>query len=299
MLLTIIVPSVKPHPQVRVARCLLSQTSAMPDLFDTNAAAVEPDPRDAFVVDVDGFEGPIDLLLAMARTQKVDLEHISIVALVDQYADFIEEARTKRLELAADYLVMAAWLAYLKSRLLLPDPPSDDEPDPQEMADALALRLQKLDAVRNASNALWCQPMKNVHLFPTHRVKPIGVQADAPWTAELFDLIDAYAAIQTRKLEGTITMSRREVWSLADARALVEKALGDLAQWTPFDVVLAAQSALRGTASTREGMKASAFAASLELVREGQAELRQDGAFAPLLVRAARQDKNAQGGEGA
>ncbi|WP_375569881.1 ScpA family protein [Ahrensia marina] len=271
----------------------------MPDLFDTNAAVVEPDPREAFVVDIDGFEGPIDLLLAMARTQKVDLEHISIVALVDQYADFIEEARTKRLELAADYLVMAAWLAYLKSRLLLPDPPSDDEPNPQEMADALALRLQKLDAVRTASNALWRQPMKNVHLFPTHRVRPIGVQADAPWTAELFDLIDAYAAIQTRKLDGTITMSRREVWSLADARALVEKALGDLAQWTPFDVVLAAQSALRETVSTREGMKASAFAASLELVREGQAELRQDGAFAPLLVRAARQDKGAQDGEGA
>lgn len=271
----------------------------MPDLFDTNAAVVEPDPRDAFVVDIDGFEGPIDLLLAMARTQKVDLEHISIVALVDQYADFIDEARTKRLELAADYLVMAAWLAYLKSRLLLPDPPSDDEPNPQEMADALALRLQKLDAVRNASNALWRQPMKNVHLFPTHRVRPIGVQADAPWTAELFDLIDAYAAIQTRKLDGTITMSRREVWSLADARALVEKALGDLAQWTPFDVVLAAQSALRETVSTREGMKASAFAASLELVREGQAELRQDGAFAPLLVRAARQDKGARDGEGA
>jgi segregation and condensation protein A len=263
----------------------------MPNLFDTSAAPVEADAREAFVVDVDGFEGPIDLLLAMARTQKVDLEHISIVALVDQYAQFIEEARTQRLELAADYLVMAAWLAYLKSRLLLPEPPADDEPDPQDMADALALRLQKLAAVRTASNALWRQPMKNVHLFPTERVKPIGVQADAPWTAELYDLIDAYASIQTRKLDGTITMARREVWSLADARLLVEKALGELAQWTPFDVVLAAQSALREAAgsqySKREGIKASAFAASLELVREGHAELRQDGAFAPLMVRAA------------
>ncbi len=266
----------------------------MPDLFETRAEPVEAAPHEAFVVDVDGFEGPIDLLLAMARTQKVDLEHISIVALVDQYATFIEEAHTKRLELAADYLVMAAWLAYLKSRLLLPDVPDDDEPDPQEMADALALRLVKLDAVRNASNALWRQPMKNVHLFPTGRVQPVGVRSDAPWTAELFDLIDAYAAIQTRKLDGKITMARREVWSLADARALVERALGDLAQWTPFDVVLAAQSALRASRSPkdgklegkREGMKASAFAASLELVREGQAELRQDGAFAPLMLRA-------------
>lgn len=264
-------------------------TSIMPDLFETNAAVAQVDPHEAFVVDIDGFEGPIDLLLAMARTQKVDLEHISIVALVDQYADFIEEARTQRLELAADYLVMAAWLAYLKSRLLLPDPPADDEPDPQEMADALALRLQKLDAVRTASQALWRQPMKNVHLFPTAKVKQIGVRGEAPWSAELYDLIDAYAAIQTRKLDGTMTMARREVWSLADARALVEKALGDLAQWTPFDVVLAAQSALREAPSNREGIKASAFAASLELVREGQAELRQDGAFAPLLVRAAKQ----------
>jgi segregation and condensation protein A len=270
----------------------------MPDLFDTNAAPIEPDSQDAFVVDVDGFEGPIDVLLAMARTQKVDLEHISIVALVDQYADFIEEARAQRLELAADYLVMAAWLAYLKSRLLLPEPPADDEPDPQAMADALALRLQRLDAVRKASQALWRQPMKNVHLFPTARVKPIGTRAEAPWTADLFDLIDAYAAIQTRKLDGTITMARREVWSLADARALVEKALGELAQWTPFDVMLAAQSALREAASTREGIKASAFAASLELVREGRAELRQDGAFAPLLVRAARQRATGDG-EGA
>lgn len=275
----------------------------MPDLFDTNSAsfeagAAEAAPHEAFVVDLDGFEGPIDLLLSMARTQKVDLQHISIVALVDQYAAFIDEARTKRLELAADYLVMAAWLAYLKSRLLLPELPADDEPDAQQMADALALRLVKLDAVRKASIELWKQPLKNVHLFPSGRVKPVGVRGDAPWTAELYDLIDAYAAIQTRKLEGKITMARREVWSLADARELVERALGDLAQWTPFDVVLAAQAALRSRGMAKEGkkegrkegMKASAFAASLELVREGQAELRQDGAYAPLMVRAATRE---------
>ncbi|MFK7792775.1 MAG: ScpA family protein [Devosiaceae bacterium] len=268
----------------------------MPDLFETSAVPAEIEPHEAFVVDLDGFEGPIDLLLAMARTQKVDLEQLSIVALVDQYANFIEEARTKRLELAADYLVMAAWLAYLKSRLLLPDVPADDEPDPQEMADALALRLVKLDAVRKASNELWQQPMKNVHLFPSGRVKPVGVRGDAPWTAELYDLIDAYAAIQTRKLDGTMTMARREVWSLADARALVERALGDLAQWTPFDVVLAAQTALRAGVSKREGVKASAFAASLELVREGHAELRQDGAFAPLMLRAAKEPRDEEAG---
>jgi segregation and condensation protein A len=270
----------------------------MPDLFETESVAQQADPREAFVVDVEGFEGPIDLLLAMARTQKVDLEQISIVALVDQYVAFIEEARTRRLELAADYLVMAAWLAYLKSRLLLPDPPADDEPDPQEMADALALRLIKLDAIRKASNALWRQPMKNVHLFPTGRVKPVGVQGDAPWTATLYDLIDAYATIQTRKLDGSITLARREVWSLADARALVERALGDLAQWTPLDVVLAAHSALNAGAK-KDGMKASTFAASLELVREGHVELRQDGAFEPLMVRAARRADEETGGEGA
>jgi segregation and condensation protein A len=157
------------------------------------------------------------------------------------------------------------------------------------MADALALRLQRLDAVRKASNELWRQPMKNVHLFPTGQPKAIDVQGQAPWTAELFDLIEAYAAIQTRKLDKRITVARRDVWSLADARALVERALGDLAQWTPFDVVLTAQAALKAgfSSTSRAGMKASAFAASLELVREGQAELRQDNAFAPLYVRSA------------
>lgn len=263
----------------------------MADLFETSDPSVrDAEAGEAFVVDIDGFEGPLDLLLAMARTQKVDLEHISIVALVDQYAAFIDEARARRLELAADYLVMAAWLAFLKSRLLLPDPPDDDEPDPQDMAEALALRLQKLDAVRRASDALWRQPMKNVHMFPTAHVRSVGRMQQPGWTAELFDLIDAYAAIQTRKLEGRLTMAQRDVWSLADARALVERALGDLAQWTPFDVMLAAQSALRNaerrTVDSRDGIRAAAFAASLELVREGQAELRQDDAFAPLYLRA-------------
>lgn len=267
----------------------------MQDLFEPATAEAEPDPRDAFVVDIEGFEGPIDLLLAMARTQKVDLAHISIVALVDQYAQFIEEAQVRRLELAADYLVMAAWLAYLKSRLLLPVVEDDDEIDPQEMADALALRLQRLDSVRTASNALWRQPLKNVHLFPTGQRKSIEVQVQAPWTAELYDIIEAYAAIQTRKLDKRITVARRDVWSLSDARELVERALGDLAQWTPFDVVLTAQAAMKAgfSPNARAGMKASAFAASLELVREGQAELRQDSAFAPLYVRSATNDGEA------
>ena len=253
--------------------------------------AAERPPEETFVVDVAGFEGPIDLLLAMARTQKVDLSAISIVALADQYAAFIEEARVKRLELAADYLVMAAWLAYLKSRLLLPDPPEDDEPDPQAIAEALALRLRKLDAVRRASQDLWRRDQKNVHLFPTGLPRPVGAAAEPGWTAELYDLLSAYAAIQGRRLDQTITVARREVWSLADARAVVERALGSLAEWTPFDVVLAAQEVLNRSApaARRGGMKASAFAASLELVREGHAQLRQDGPMAPLYLRAAKE----------
>ncbi len=270
----------------------------MADPFDSSTTLPTPESTDAFVVDVDGFEGPIDLLLAMARTQKVDLEHISIVALVDQYAQFIEEARSRRLELAADYLVMAAWLAYLKSRLLLPDPAEDDEPDPQEMADALALRLRKLAAVRKASEELWRQPLKNLHLFPSAQLRAIETVTEPGWTADLYDLLDAYASIQARKLDRTITMARREVWSLADARAYVEKALGDLAQWTPFDVVLAAHNALGAAAAKKDGMKASAFAASLELVREGHVELRQEGTFGALMVRAATKSSQTPG-EGA
>ncbi|MBV6657220.1 MAG: segregation/condensation protein A [Devosiaceae bacterium] len=259
--------------------------------------------EEAFVVDIQGFEGPIDLLLAMARTQKVDLAHISIVALVDQYAEFIEEARAQRLELAADYLVMAAWLAYLKSRLLLPDPPEDDEPDPQAMADALARQLRRLDAVRQASDKLWRQPQLGTNLFATGAPQPLGVLGQPTHTAELYDLLEAYASIQGRRLNQRLTMARRDVWSLADARALVERSLGALAEWTPFDVVLAAQAALmeRGTPGhkRRAGMRASAFAASLELVREGQALLRQDGPEGDLMLRAAKQGGSDEPGEGA
>ncbi|MEM6712620.1 MAG: ScpA family protein [Pseudomonadota bacterium] len=272
----------------------------MMDMFDTITPTRESNERPALMVDIDGFEGPLDVLLAMARTQKVDLQHISIVQLVDQYTDFIEEARAQRLELAADYLVMAAWLAYLKSRLLLPDPPDDEEPDPEDMAAALAARLQKLDAVRRASNLLWEQPLKRVHVFPTGHVRSFGQREDTKWTAELYDLIDAYAQIQTRQLESKITMAPREVWSLRDARDLIERALGDLSQWTPFEVVITAQAALRKTPSSQDGMLASAFAASLELVREGQAELRQEGTLGPLYLRqgsAPRRDETRDEGQ--
>lgn len=244
---------------------------------------------ESFVVDLKGFEGPIDLLLAMARTQKVDLTQLSIVALVDQYAAFIASARAQRLELAADYLVMAAWLAYLKSRLLLPEPPDDDEPDPEEMAQALAARLQKLDALRAASEKMWRRPQKNIAFFPTAHSRDLQRAVRSGYACEIYDLLDSYASLQTRRLNQSVTVARREVWSLSDARALVERVLGSLAEWTPFEVVLEAQAVSSGgtQAPRRGGKKASAFAASLELVREGSAQLRQDGAGAPLFLRAA------------
>ncbi|MEM1288447.1 MAG: ScpA family protein [Pseudomonadota bacterium] len=275
-----------------------------PDFGSARTGAVGADgAREAasFVVDLKGFEGPIDLLLALARTQKVDLTEISIVALVDQYAEFIAEARAQRLELAADYLVMAAWLAYLKSRLLLPEPVDDEGPDPEEMAEALAARLRKLDALRTASGKLWQRPQKNVALFPTAHVRSVHKTVEADYSCDLYDLLDSYGALQTRRLNQSVTVARREVWSLSDARALVEKALGSLAEWTPFEVVLAAQAASSGRTDPprRGGKKASAFAASLELVREGTAQLRQQGAGAPLFLRAAPNSAPRDAGRGA
>ena len=238
----------------------------------------------AFLVDVDGFEGPLDLLLELARRQKVDLHKISVLALVEQYLVFIEMARNVRLELAADYLVMAAWLAYLKSRLLLPAPPRADEPAAAELAAALALRLQRLEAIRKAAVALVERPRLGRDMFLRGAPEGIATTGATLWQASLYDLLSAYARQRQRHALARVTLQPRVVWSIAEARAALERLAGRAADWSVLDDFLLQYCV---TPALRRTVRASAFSASLEMVREGRLQMRQDRTFAPLWVRAA------------
>lgn len=238
--------------------------------------------EDAFRVDVDGFEGPLDLLLELARRQKVDLNRISVLALAEQYLAFIDEARKIRLELAADYLVMAAWLAYLKSRLLLPEPPKADEPGAADLAAALAERLRRLEAIRNAAGQLVNRPRVGRDVALRGGGEGIETIADPRWQATLHDLLSAYARQRQKNALSRVTLARRTVWSLEDARATLERLTGIASEWTVLDDFLLDYCVTPEMART---VRASSFSASLEFVREGKLDIRQDRPFAPLWVR--------------
>ena len=247
----------------------------------TELAEAEP----ALVVDVEGYEGPLDLLLALARQQKVDLAKISILALADQYLQFIEAARKIRLELAADYLVMAAWLAFLKSRLLLPEPPAQEGPSSEEMATALANRLRRLEAIREAANRLMNRPQFQRDVFPRGNPEEIAEVRRPKFTATLFDLLSAYAIQRQARVVTSVHMAKRTVWSLAEARATLERLVGMTEvsdDWGCLDDYLLDYVAEPTQKAT---VFASSFAAVLELVREGKLELNQKQAFAPLYFR--------------
>jgi len=252
---------------------------------DTNFEALSPElasDERALIVDVEGFEGPLDLLLMLARQQKVDLSKISILALADQYLAFIEEARRVRLELAADYLVMAAWLAYLKSRLLLPEKDSDLGPSAEDMATALALRLRRLEAIRNAAEALIARPQLNRDVFSRGSPEPIADIKRPEWTATLYDLLSAYAAQRQKTALAHVRFAPRQVWSLAEAREALERMIGMSADWSRLDHYLLSylvEPAMRAT------VMASSFATVLEMVREGAIDMHQDQAFGPIFLR--------------
>ncbi len=236
-----------------------------------------------FTIDVDGFEGPLDLLLTLARSQKVDLTKISILALAEQYLEFIEELRKLRLELAADYLVMAAWLAYLKSRLILPDLEEDEEPSGEELANQLAFRLQRLEAMRNVANLLVNRNRLTRDIFARGMPEPVIVEKRSEFSASLYDLLTAYAAERQRRSVSTVRIERRVVWSLQDARNVLFRLMGTMKDWAPLDSFLIEYLA---EPEMRASILASSFAASLELVREGKLEVQQSDPFAPLYMRA-------------
>jgi segregation and condensation protein A len=238
---------------------------------------------DELIVDVGGFEGPLDLLLELARAHKIDLAQVSILALANQYLIFIERAQKMRLDVAADYLVMAAWLAYLKSRLLIPAPPSTDEAQPQDMVARLAFRLQRLAAMRDAAAKILAMPQLGLHVFERGEPQPLVVDVQREYSDNLIDLLKAYADRRQRKVvRQTYTVKRQPTWSIKEAREALERLVGTMDEWGTFDRWLEVYLA---TPATRRSVRASSFTASLELARDGRIEMRQEEAFTPIYMR--------------
>jgi len=244
------------------------------------------DEDETLIVDVAGYEGPLDLLLALARTQKVDLSKISVLALADQYLGFIHEAQKLRLELAADYLVMAAWLTYLKSRLLLPrEETRGEEASAEELARRLSFRLLRLDAMREASALLMTRMRLGRDVFA--RGMPEGTKTirETEFTAKIYDLLHAYADQRRRTIKVGHVVKVRPVWSIRDARERLERLLGEAAsdrEWLAFERCM---QQLAGAHENDRTVLASSFGATLEMAREGEIELRQDGPFEPIYMR--------------
>lgn len=242
------------------------------------------------VVDVNGFEGPLDLLLHLARNQKVDLARISILALVEQYLAFIDKARAVRLELAADYLVMAAWLAFLKSKLLIPKQPGDEGESGEELAAVLQFRLRRLEAMRDAAARLVNRNRLGRDVFARGLPELVIVEKRNQYSATLYDLLTAYASQRQRQAITNVQIAKRGVWSLKQARDILTRLVGSLQDWTVLDSFLVEYLASPGEKRTAV---ASSFAASLELVREGKLEVRQQEAFAPIYLRGRSQNAKA------
>ncbi|WP_157219293.1 segregation and condensation protein A [Flavisphingomonas formosensis] len=253
---------------------------AFDDEFDAPPAA--PAAGETLTLSLDGWEGPLDLLLALARAQKVDLREISILALVEQYLAFINDARALKLEIAADYLVMAAWLAYLKSCLLLPKDEQAD-PSPEELAFRLQLRLQRLNAMREAGARLMARDRIGREVFLRGAPEGLQVIRKPDWHADLFDLITAYGAIKARNQPAVHIVSRRPVMSLDQAIHRIEALIGHRIEWTALERFLP-ETLDEGY---RRSALASSFLAVLELARQGKVAVSQDAAFAPLMIRAA------------
>ncbi len=255
----------------------------MADLaFDDGPRATLP-AEERLRLDIDGWEGPLDLLLSLARSQKVDLKAISILALVDQYIDYIEAARELSVELAADYLVMAAWLALLKSAMLLPKEAQPD-PSPEELALRLHLRLQRLAAMRDAGARLFARDRLGRDVFTRSAAEGLRTIRKRAWDASLFELMQAYGVVQARTQPVVHMVARREVMTLDAALERLTRLVGVALDWSDLAAFLPPDA----HGPMRKSALASSFVAALELARTGKVDLRQEKAFAPLMIRRAR-----------
>ena len=237
---------------------------------------------DELNLSIDGWEGPLDLLLSLARAQKVDLAQISILELVEQYLAYLHEARALKLEIAADYLVMAAWLAYLKSCLLLPKDPEAD-PSPEEIALRLQMRLQRLDAMREAGARLLGRDRLGRDVFQRGAPEGLRLVRKSAWQATAFDLFSAYGAVKARAQPPMHVVHARAVMTLDEAIERVSRMLGIALDWTDLETFLPSTD----DPQLRRSALASSFLAALELARRGRLDLMQDEAFAPLRLKAA------------
>ncbi|MEO5336713.1 MAG: segregation/condensation protein A [Magnetospirillum sp. WYHS-4] len=262
---------------------------AGPDDFDSEPPQ---DPAQAFVVNVEGFEGPLDLLLALARDQKVDLTQISILKLADQYLTFMAEARRTNLELAADYLVMAAWLAYLKSRLLLPDLSGGEEPSGEEMAAALAFHLRRLESMQTVGAELVARTRLGLDFFPRGEAESFASVYRTVYEVSLYDLLKAYGDFKRRTQKDTLEIEPFDLYTVEDALQRLRKLVGATPDWQ--DLARFLPEGLKDGLVARSAL-ASHFNASLELVKEGRLAIRQDGPFQPIYLRAATPPVNGNG----
>ena len=238
---------------------------------------------DALIVNLDGYEGPLDILLDLARTQKVDIRKISMAALVDQYLEFVAVAKERNLELAADYLVMASWLAFLKSKLLLPvEDESGEEPTADEMAARLAFQLQRLEAMRKAVEDLQALPRMGVHFFPRGAPEGVRVKRKADWQAGLYDLLRAYTTQRIATVDRDYHIEPPKVYSIEMARMRLSRILGAIPDWTE----LRSLAPMKDIDAPASSVIASAFNAALEFAKNGRIELRQMAAFEPIYIRA-------------
>lgn len=242
----------------------------------------EIEPSNELVVDLEGYEGPIDALLQLAREQKVDITKISILRLADQYLAFIAAARRLSLEIAADYLVMAAWLAYLKSRLLLPQPPEAEEPSGEEMAAALAHQLLRLEAMQKAGQQLFARDLLGRDVFQRGAPEGLPRVVIPIYEATLYELLKAYGEERSREQSGILHIEAPELYSMDEALQRLTRLLGRMPDWRTLESFLP-RGLARGL--VQRSAVAATFAASLELVRSGKLELRQDRVFGPIFLR--------------
>lgn len=252
------------------------------------AAAEEAEGAEAFVLALDVFEGPLHALLDLARARKIDIAQVSVGEIADQYLGFIAEARSQNMELAGDYLVMAAWLALLKSRMLIPKPQlAPDEPDPDQMAAALKLKLMRLELARAAARRLGSMPQLGRDIFLNGMPQAIELTKERVWRADLYELLNAYCAERSKSVrKRAYKTAVRRAFPLEAARRRLEQALAKLEEWRAIDAVTPEPTETGPEAPPAQSYLASTFGAALELSREGKMELRQAEAFAPLFVRA-------------